>query len=266
MDKVKLSIITICLNAEKTIDKTIESVLHQSVPVYEYIVIDGNSSDSTYDIICAYDQKFAEKGISYTHISEKDKGISDAFNKGIQKASGNLIGIINADDELIRDANEILQKRSIEVDADIFYGNCIWEDEKRNVSYISKPKHDFRKLLYNMILIHPSTFVKKSAYQDCGLFDISYKLCMDKELLYRMYLAGKQFEYIDKSLTKVRSGGVSDNHARAVFREESRMEIEAGEPRLKVKIVQIKKILRRRLVDIIKDTKLYQKNKKPLNK
>lgn len=106
---MNLSIITVSLNAEKYIDKTINSILNQTDPVYEYIIIDGNSKDRTYNIICSYEKKFKEKGIRYIYSSDKDRGISDAFNKGIKKATGDLIGIINADDELMPDANKILK-------------------------------------------------------------------------------------------------------------------------------------------------------------
>ena len=92
---MKLSIITVSFNAENCIKKTIKSVLNQIEPVYEYIIIDGASTDKTYNIICSYGEAFKNKGIKYIHCSEPDKGISDAFNKGIKKATGDLVGIIN---------------------------------------------------------------------------------------------------------------------------------------------------------------------------
>ena len=161
---MKLSMITICFNAEKVIEKTILSVLNQSEPVYEYILIDGASKDQSYEIIKSYEEQFKNKGIRYIHISEKDKGISDAFNKGIERATGDLVGIINADDELLPDTCKILNDYVKNYPADVYYGDCIWIDEKNHWEYVSKPKHDLKELLYNMILIHPSTFVKKSVY------------------------------------------------------------------------------------------------------
>ena len=80
---MKLSIVTVCYNAEQCIDRTIKSVLNQTCPVYEYIIIDGGSKDKTYNRVCSYEKSFAEKGILFKHISERDKGISDAFKNGI---------------------------------------------------------------------------------------------------------------------------------------------------------------------------------------
>lgn len=255
---MKLSIVTVCYNAEQCIDKTIKSVLNQTCPVYEYIVVDGGSKDKTYNRICSYERVFEQKGIIFKHISERDKGISDAFNKGIKMASGTLIGLINADDEMLPRTCEILKEESKRIDADIYYGNCYWVDNERNLEYISKPKHDLEKLLYNMILIHPSTFVKKSAYEECGLFDITYKYCMDKELLYRMYKEGKKFIYIDQCLTKFKAGGVSDTHSKAVFKEGSKMALVYGEPKWKVMSIELKKNIRNKMVQTIKGTRLYR--------
>lgn len=259
---MRLSIVTVCYNSEKCIEKTILSVLNQEMPVYEYIIVDGASKDSSYEIICSYDQAFLSKGIKYHHISEKDQGISDAFNKGITMAKGDLIGLINADDELLPQASSILNKKYNSVNADIYYGNCIWVDEQKQIQYVSKPKHDLKRLLYRMILIHPSTFVKKSAYEECGLFNLSYKYCMDKELLYRMYLKGKKFEYIDENLTLFKAGGVSDSHAKAVFQEESKMALGYGEPKIKVWLIEQYKYYRNELVQKLKSTLIFKKIKK----
>ena len=255
---MKLSIVTVCYNAEQCIDRTIKSVLNQTCPVYEYIIIDGGSKDKTYNRVCSYEKSFAEKGILFKHISERDKGISDAFNKGIKMASGTLIGLINADDELLPETSEILKNECKKIDADIYYGNCYWVDSERNLEYVSKPKHDLSKLLYNMVLIHPSTFVKKKAYEECGLFDVTYKYCMDKELLYRMYKAGKKFDYIDRCLTKFKAGGVSDTHSKAVFKEGSRMALSYGESQIKVKSIEIIKTVRNQMVNMIKETRVYR--------
>ena len=211
---MKLSIITVSFNAERAIRNTIESVLNQSVSVYEYIFIDGDSKDNTVSIIESYRSKFEEKGIKYIVQSEPDQGISDAFNKGIRIATGDLIGIINADDELNDNCVQYLGEVYNTSSADIIYGDCVWRDINGDVYKI--PGHEMSKLLYNMILFHPSTFVKKSCYDECGGFDISYKYCMDKHFLYRCFLKEKKFEYIHKPLTIFKAGGVSDTHTQDV--------------------------------------------------
>jgi len=93
-----ISIITICFNSEKTIAKTIESILEQDYQNIEYLIIDGASKDGTMKIVNSYKKKFNQKGIEYVISSEKDKGIYDAMNKGVGKASGDVVGILNSDD------------------------------------------------------------------------------------------------------------------------------------------------------------------------
>ena len=109
----KISIITVCYNCAKTIERTIKSVLSQSYPLVEYIIVDGNSNDGTVDVIRKYEQS-----ISFW-LSEPDKGIYDAMNKGIDAATGELIGFINADDFYADGAVEAIAKRYIETNADV---------------------------------------------------------------------------------------------------------------------------------------------------
>lgn len=245
---MRLSIVTVSFNVEQCIEKTILSVYNQTLPVYEYIIIDGGSTDSTVDIIKTYEAKFVKKGILFQYISEKDRGISDAFDKGILRATGDLVGLLNADDELLPNTCSILSKEYSKVSADIYYGNCIWEENENHLVFVSKPKvtssDKLYKLLYNMVLIHPSTFITRKAYNEFGTYDISYKYCMDQELLFRMYKNKARFRYIDKEFTRFKAGGVSDSFPKKVFAEASRIAIDNGEPLVKVKIIEYLKLLR----------------------
>ncbi len=260
---MRLSVITISFNAEECISRTINSILAQTLPVYEYIMIDGASKDKTNEIICSYDDEFARRGIRFIHVSEPDAGISDAFNKGIAMATGDLVGIINADDELMVNANEILSQYYSETQADVYYGNCIWVDSEHKIEYISKPhSHNLSMLVYNMILIHPSTFVRKDTYEKYGTFNTTYKYCMDKEFLYRLYKHGAKFLYIDKELTKFKAGGVSDKHTNAVFIEGRHMALEYGKPWIVVMAVEIKKRTKTYKTKKLKGTRLYRIIKK----
>ena len=259
---MKLSVVTVSMNAEGCISKTIDSILNQTVPVYEYIMIDGKSKDRTYDIICSYDHVFEERGIRFIHISEPDKGISDAFNKGIARATGDLIGLINADDELMPETNRVLSETWEKGRTDVYYGNCWWVDEKRKQEYISYPKHDLKELLYNMVLIHPSTFITKNTYDECGCYSTDYKYCMDEELLYRLYKAGRKFQYVDAELTRFKAGGVSDTHASAVFKEGTKMALSYGAPLFTVKLIEIKKTIKDGISRMLKNTHIYWKLKK----
>lgn len=207
MNRMKVntvSIITPCLNSESTIRKTIESVLRQSYHNIEYIIIDGNSTDKTVNIIEEYAPLF-EKRLQY--ISEKDDGIYDAMNKGIRLAKGDVIGIINSDDWYEVDAIEQVMKCFSDIQTDIVYGN-IWKiNEKGEKESCEERKLD--TMWYQMAIPHPATFVKKAVYQKYGLFNIKYKIAADYELMLRFYSVGLSFHHIDTELTNFRIGGVS---------------------------------------------------------
>lgn len=258
---MKLSMITVCFNAELVIEKTILSVLKQSKKVYEYIIIDGDSKDKTMSIVNSYKGIFEEKGIRYIIISEPDKGISDAFNKGIIRASGDIIGLINADDELLVNTNLILDKEYNEK-VDVYYGNCIWDEKENSLRYISKPKEKnpqkLSKLLYEMVMIHPATYISKKAYDKYGLYDITFKYCMDEELLYRMVHGKAIFKYIDAEFSVFRAGGVSDVNSKKVFAEVSRIPRQYNEPELKIYMIEHKKIIRDFLARKAKKIGLYK--------
>lgn len=258
---MRLSIVTITYNAENCIEKTICSVLAQSKPIYEYIFIDGGSTDKTNSLIDSYRTKIESKGTKFIHISEKDKGISDAFNKGIKRATGDFIGIINADDELLPKTNEILAQFLASKDCDIVYGNAIWDDEKSGLRYVKKPKGNLEKLYYDLVLIHPSTFIRKVSYERQGLFNIDYKLCMDKELLLRMYIGGERFEYIDKELTIMRAGGVSDQDVIKTVREGIKLSNQYHRSKIFTYTNAGRKIVKHKLSTFLKRIHLYEKIK-----
>lgn len=225
--ELKISIITICYNAENGIQKTIESIYRQGYRNLEYIVIDGGSTDWTKQIAESNEERFKEKGIEFIFVSEPDRGISDAFNKGIKMATGDIIGLINAGDGL---CDNILQMVAEKFDrqTDVLFGNCIWEDAESDLTYIRKPDQNLEKLKNKMSLIHPSVFVRKKVYDEVGLFDLSYKCAMDHDILLRMYLAGCRFKYLNAELTVFSAGGISDSNYQLSFEEEERIIINAG--------------------------------------
>lgn len=201
---IKITIITITYNSEKTLLDTINSVRNQEYEDLEYIVIDGGSTDRTLDII------HENEDIITKYISEPDEGISDAFNKGIQMATGDLIGIINSDDMLELGALNILGSEELD-QVDVVYGNCVCFGNNER-PYRTKPCEDINELKEHMALIHPATFVKKDAYEKYGYFDKKYKCCMDRELLLRMLQNGARFKYINKDLARMRLGGVNQKN------------------------------------------------------
>lgn len=158
MERLKVSMITICYNAEKTIAKTIESVLSQDYENLEYIIVDGGSKDYTIDIIKSYENE------KIRWISEKDNGISDAFNKGIKMATGDFIGLINADDYLLPHAiaNLILACHEC---IDVLYGNTIVNDEENELKLV-KHAGSVEGLEYSLPFIHQSSLVRKKLMSD----------------------------------------------------------------------------------------------------
>ncbi len=225
----KISIITITFNSEETLEETIKSVINQDYDNFEYIIIDGGSKDNTLSIVEKYRSR-----IDYL-VSESDKGICDAFNKGIAAATGEIVGIINSDDMLYPGALTHVAAVYQESEADIIYGNGkrMFEDGHME-DYIPR-KLSFMK--YGMPLVHPSTFVTKAAYDKYGKFDLRYKGCMDRELILRMNSMGAKFHYIEEYLSIYRMGGFSDeNYLKVVAKERDELSIKYGTPKILVKL------------------------------
>lgn len=238
------SVITVCFNAINEIDRTLQSVLEQTYDNYEYIIIDGGSNDGTLSVIQEYLPRFADKNISVDITSESDEGIADAFNKGIRKAHGYYTVIVNAGDCLQPDALEYVSKQK---ESDVIYGNIVWHDVKQNTNRVRKSSPNLNNLIFDMVIMHPSTFVRKEAYDKIGYFDTSFKYCMDQELLVRMQQAGLKFTYVDKELAVMDSGGVSDSNLGVVLKESARIPAMYGKPRLLIEIHRVKKTVRTKL-------------------
>lgn len=213
MSEEKFSIITVCYNSEKTISQTIESLLNQKFTDFEYIIIDGNSKDKTIEIIKSYSKIFEEKGIRYKYISEKDKGIYDAMNKGIKLSRGNLIGIINSDDWYENDALENIMQIYKEKEPDIIYGLL------RVIGENDKPEKIEGFYNTNGIGVHPTVFIKKEVYNKYGLFDLKYKLASDTELLMRLSKQNLKVEMIEKIISNFRNTGESTKQAYLSIKE-----------------------------------------------
>ncbi len=198
----KFSIITVCLNAASTIEGAINSVLSQTCPPSEYIIIDGGSTDGTPDIIERYRSRLAHV------ISEPDRGIYDAFNKGLALASGDIIGILNADDVYAPWALEsVAGGHAAQPGAGVFYGKLAVVDEQRGC-WTVYPIGNHRNMLSNMSIAHPATFVLRSMYERHGFFDPSLKISGDWDFMLCLYHANETFCPIDSVLTAFRNSGV----------------------------------------------------------
>ena len=162
-----VTIITICFNSEAVIKKTIESVLNQTYTDIEYIIIDGASKDKTVEIAESYKDAFADKGIDYKIFSEPDKGIYDAMNKGIAKATGELVGLINSGDFYEPQMIETAVKAYEEKPYDIFYGDINLIKDNGQI-IVKKSRYD--KFPTSRHWNHPTMVVRKAYYDEIGTY------------------------------------------------------------------------------------------------
>lgn len=199
---MEVSIITVCYNSEKTIERTIQSVLNQTYQDYEYIIVDGASTDKTLEIIKRYEPEFEGR---MRWISEQDDGIYYAMNKGIGMAKGKLIGMINSDDYYEANAlANMVEAQGIE-DYQILYGftRCIRDGEEVSISISS------HKNLREQMISHPSSFVTKKLYDDLGMYDTRYYSASDYDFMLRMYEGGRvTFRPVYKLIANFSLGGM----------------------------------------------------------
>lgn len=205
---MKVSIITATYNSEKTLKGTLESVLKQTHSDYEHIIVDGKSTDSTMQIVKEYEPKYQGK---LKWISEKDSGLYEAMNKGINMATGDIIGILNSDDVYASETVlETIVNTFEQTNCDGTYANLIFMDEETMI----KPKRIWRnpkgKVKNGWHPAHPTLYLKKEVYNKIGLFNLQYKVVADYDFMLRM-LQNKEIalQYIDEYLIYMRAGGTS---------------------------------------------------------
>jgi glycosyltransferase involved in cell wall biosynthesis len=204
--KPLLSVVTVVFNGEKHLEQTIRSVLDQSYDNTEYIVVDGGSTDRTLDIIRKYNDRIAH------WVSEPDKGIYDAMNKGLGLASGDLIAFLNSGDwynpgVLEAVAGEYLRKK---INGDLVIAGkwtLIFEDLDLEI-HVS-PSLKFSR---GIPISHPAMFVSRTVYEKFGKFDLQYRFGADFDLLVRFYLRGVIFHFIDTKILNYRTQGASEQY------------------------------------------------------
>ncbi|MDO1449810.1 glycosyltransferase family 2 protein [Rhodocytophaga aerolata] len=206
---MKISIITVAYNSALTIDATIRSVLSQTYNDIEYILIDGNSSDGTQDIIASYGHP------SIRWISEPDKGIYDAMNKGIAMATGDVIGILNSDD-FYRDSQVLshVAKAFLKTNADSVYGDLAYveaRDTSKILRYWKSGQYKEGSFLHGWMPPHPTFFVRREVYNKYNGFDTRLKSAADYELMLRLIHKHKiSVAYLPEVLVFMRAGGKSN--------------------------------------------------------
>lgn len=201
-----ISVVTVCYNSADTIRKTIESVLTQTYPEVEYIIIDGLSQDKTVTVAEEYTERFAEKGYIYKIVSEKDNGIYDAMNKGIRLATGDVVGILNSSDWYEKESLETVAKTYQTEPFDLFYAdiNLVKENGKIIVKHSKNDRFPTSRH-WN----HPTTFVTKKTYEELGVFKC-IGLHDDFDFLLRCKRAGKHAVIVNKVLANFTVGGASN--------------------------------------------------------
>ena len=205
---MKISIITVVLNREKTIGHTINSVLNQSYKNLELIIIDGRSSDKTLDIIKSY-------GSNVDHfLSEDDNGLYDAMNKGIRLSTGEVIGFLNSDDFYAND--NVLEQVAGEfnrLDVDSVFANLVYVkpvDINKFVRHFDSGHFKPSLFCYGIAPAHPTFFAKKAVYDKHGSFRTDMKCAADFDLLVRfLYVNRASYRFINKTIIVMRLGGVS---------------------------------------------------------
>lgn len=215
---MKLSIITVVYNNQKTIENAIQSVLSQSYQNLEYIIIDGKSTDGTIEIINSYRDK-----ISFI-ISESDRGIYDAMNKGIALASGDIIGLLNSDDlyadnEVLKDVMSYFQS---DEKLDILYGDLVYVKRDRTNKIVRKwISRQYFPLFYERgnVPPHPTLFVRSKVYKEAGVFILSYKLAADYEFMLRVFKKHYyKIKYINRMMILMRLGGATNKSFKNILK------------------------------------------------
>lgn len=208
---MKISIVTAAYNSAATLPDTMRSVLAQSYPDWEHIIVDGASKDSTVELLRGMEPSY---GGRLRWVSEPDHGIYDAMNKGIAMATGDVIGILNSDDfftgpgVLTRVATEMLAD-----DVDAVYGDIHYVDEgdlERPVRYYSSRGFTRRRMLLGYQPAHPSFYCRRSVYERYGAFDTDFRVAADFENMLRLiYIHRIRTRYVPMDFVTMRTGGAS---------------------------------------------------------
>jgi glycosyltransferase involved in cell wall biosynthesis len=201
------SIITVSYNSAKTIAETIESVLNQTIDDFEYIIIDGVSTDETLNIANSYAEKFAARGVSYRVVSEKDNGMYDAINKGISLSNGTIVGVINSDDFYTTDALEQVRAFHRQNPFDLMYADV--RVFGNGINYVKRSKHTrrFNTRHWN----HPTTFVARPVYDEFRFACES--IYDDLDFMLTAIERKKHIAILNRVLAHFRIGGMSNQRS-----------------------------------------------------
>lgn len=215
---MKVSVITVCYNSEKTIASTLDSIASQTHDNIEHVIVDGGSTDGTINIV---KQKLRDGDV---FVSEPDEGLYDAMNKGVDLATGDIVGVLNSDDFYESDdaVATVVEMFRHTPEADLVFSDVVFvsPDNLNKVIRLYRAAH-FRpwKLRFGWMPPHPATFVRKSAYERVGKYRLDMRIAADYDMFVRWLLvAGLKWQYLDRVLVRMRAGGVSTSGIRSSIR------------------------------------------------
>lgn len=203
-----ITVVTVCRNALPLLRPTVESVLMQRTPAVEYLIVDGGSTDGTRE----YLESLAPYGVRW--LSEPDRGIADAMNKGARLATGRWVAHLHAGDHYLPGALDAVLARAAS-GADILCGSILKDEEKGEIRYRPEPS----RLRMDMTVHHPATFTRREVFEEIGGFDERYPNAMDYDFFLRALARGKRFEVIPETLARMASGGQSERSLWKTYRE-----------------------------------------------
>lgn len=214
---IRVSIVTVAYNSAATIEETIKSVLFQTYKHIEFIIVDGLSSDATLEVVRTYEPKFQGR---MKWVSEKDGGIYDAMNKGIQMATGDVVGILNSDDFFTsQDVVERLSSAFEDVETDAVYGDIHFIREGKPdkcVRYYSSRRFSPGWLRYGFMPAHPSFYARREVYEQAGYYKTDYRIGSDYEMMVRLFCKHHiRARYLPMDFVTMRLGGISTRGIRS---------------------------------------------------
>lgn len=227
-DGPRFTIITACFNASKTLPDALRSLREQTYRDFEHIVIDGGSRDGTADLLRAHSAELAY------WVSEPDKGIADAWNKGLARARGSLVGILNADDMYHPETLAIVAAALRPEERALTYGITRWfESDPAGAFSESSLAFDPEKLAYGFGFLHTTCFVPRRIYDEIGGFDTRYRIAIDSDFLLRCHFRGVGFRQAG-NITYMRTGGLSQRRQTQAYLEYLSQLYREGYPRLRL--------------------------------
>lgn len=203
-----VTVVTVCRNALERLRPTVESVLEQRPPSIEYWIVDGASTDGT----PAYLESLEPRGVRW--VSEPDRGIADAMNKGATLATGRWVAHLHAGDRYLPGALHHVLDYAVS-EADVLCGAILKDEERGETRYFPEPS----RLRWDMTIHHPATFTRRELFEEIGGFDERYPNAMDYDLFLRAFASGKRFKVIDWTLARMASGGQSERSLWITYRE-----------------------------------------------